>query len=330
MSTLTVIHTHASGSILLGTERGDHSQGILRRNAWRYSRTIPGWYLPSTRDKDANETILSATATQLRAIGFQVEWEIDNTPRTAGEREASVIDRAAARQQNLRAAAAAAYSAAERASAALSRADASLPPGGEPIHVGHHSEGAHRKALAAARAALSKSVSADQAATRAHDRAHAHEASMKARYNPVTVAKRIARLEKQIHDIQRKLDGHTHTFPGGYRETTPPASGAYAARLTRQRNQLEEDLSMWQGIREEQLRTGEAAEYSPNTIAVGDLIAADGTVYRVARLNPKSVSVDMRVGYGTVRGTIPYTHITAHMPAPVGTVSVGADRPTAS
>ncbi|TFD75140.1 DUF3560 domain-containing protein [Cryobacterium fucosi] len=77
-----------------------------------------------------------------------------------------------------------------RARAALDR----LPEGGEPIKIGHHSEGRHRNAIAKADNTMRKSVEASADATHAQARADAATHPTDARYRPVTVANRIDTL----------------------------------------------------------------------------------------------------------------------------------------
>ncbi|WP_372436758.1 DUF3560 domain-containing protein [Rhodococcus erythropolis] len=84
------------------------------------------------------------TADALRAQGFEVEISIDATARPAVEVEADRIDRQAERVAALEQKAERRSDRAEQAWKAEHRAVEALPPGGEPIKIGHHSEQRHR------------------------------------------------------------------------------------------------------------------------------------------------------------------------------------------
>lgn len=78
---LSISHTHEAGSLLDGTARGDGSNHVLKRHGWRWSRSIECWYLPHSRDRVSKTAVLEATATELRAHGFHVDVDVDDTPR---------------------------------------------------------------------------------------------------------------------------------------------------------------------------------------------------------------------------------------------------------
>jgi Domain of unknown function (DUF3560) len=66
-----------------------------------------------------------------------------------------------------------------------------LPPGGEPIKIGHRSGRRHRNAIARAHDATRRAIDATAAAQTAEQRAHAAAATTERRHNPVTVKNRI-------------------------------------------------------------------------------------------------------------------------------------------
>ncbi|WP_425297284.1 DUF3560 domain-containing protein [Nocardia abscessus] len=69
-----------------------------------------------------------------------------------------------------------------------------LPPFGEPVKIGHHSERRHRNALDKAWRAFGRSVEAGRDATRAHHRAESAAHTTEHRHSPRTVANRIEGL----------------------------------------------------------------------------------------------------------------------------------------
>lgn len=316
--TLTITHTAAEGTLIDGTARGDGSADVLRANGWRWSRTIGSWYVPHSRDREPKTSVIDRTAEQLSTAGFDVEISIDYARRTTADVEADLAgrrtgradalsERAERREQD-------AADEAERAARALQR----LPEGGEPIHVGHYSESAHRNAIAKADAAMRRSMDADAEARRARARADAAAKSNESRYAPITVANRIEKLRAEHAGIRRRIDGHTRTLPGGYLEITEPATGEWADRLHRELDDTADQLAYWQDVRAAQIASGQVTEYSRDTINAGDRIRYLGTWCTVTRTNAKSVTVTDAFGH---RGTVPYTHIRDHRAAANGGAS---------
>ena len=97
MSALTITHTHAEGTLIDGSSRGDGSAEILKAQRWRWSRNLGSWYIPQSRDRRAKLPQINATAAALRAAGFTVELDIDDTYRPIACVEADKIARQAAR-----------------------------------------------------------------------------------------------------------------------------------------------------------------------------------------------------------------------------------------
>lgn len=309
---LIITHVAAEGTLIDGTAKGDGSAETLRSNGWRFSRHLGSWYIPHSRDREPKTAIIERTAAQLRAAGFTVEISIDFTRRDAAAVEADLIERRDARAQALDAKAGRRESAAaaenERAARALRR----LPEGGEPIKVGHHSEGRHRSAIAKADAAVRRSIVADEDARRARARADIAANGNDARYAPVTVANRIEKLRSDLAGYRRRLEGHTRTLAGGRLEVTEPATGAYAERLQRDHADATSQLEYWQTVREEQIASGQVVDHSRETIHPGDLIRYFGAWYPVAKTNPKSVTIRNAFGHTS---TVPYAHIREHRAA---------------
>ena len=185
--------------------------------------------------------------------------------------------------------------------------------GGQPILADHHSAASairdQQKGHAAMRRAIDTQRHADETARRATAAAHATDA----RYNPVTVANRIARLEADARRITRQIDGHARTVSitaAGEKvtETMPPATGQHAEKLWTRREELDAQLAYWHGIRDTQTATGEATSHSRETISAGDAVKISGHWYRVTRANAKTVTVTTE--YGTQKA--PYARLQDH------------------
>lgn len=315
---LTLTHTAADGTILEGTSRGDAAGRILRGRGWRFSRAITAWYIPYSRDREPKQHLIDTTVQALQSAGFTVDITIDTTRRAAAEVETDRVDREATRAEHLAHRADRKLQAADEQEAQALAALRRVPPMGEPIKVGHHSESGHRSSIRKADAAMRRSVDADAEATRTRARAELAAHATDRRYEPIAVANRIARLNTEISACTKKLDGYSHTFAGGYIETYPPAHGAYAQRLTRTRDAAVDELEYWESIRAEQITSGQVTEFTRENVHRGDWILYSGTWCLVTRINPKSVSV--RTPHGAT-GTVPYTHIRQHRPASTGATS---------
>ena len=99
MATLTITHTHAEGTLIEGTAKGDKSGLILKECGWARAQSTGRWYVPRSRNRDARQQQIDNTARELREFGFTVDFRIDNTPRSEAEIAAAKAARAAARDR---------------------------------------------------------------------------------------------------------------------------------------------------------------------------------------------------------------------------------------
>ena len=120
---ITLTHTHAEGTLVDGTARGDGSPPVLKPYRFRWSRTLGSWYLPHSRDRMAQRHTIDTARAALEAAGFEVTVDIDDTHRPTAEVEADraqrMSDRAAAldaKAQRLEARSETAQAAADRIS----------------------------------------------------------------------------------------------------------------------------------------------------------------------------------------------------------------------
>lgn len=283
--TLHITHSYTEGTLIDGTAKGDGSAEALKANRWRWSRNLGSWYLPRTRNHLPNQLAIRATVAGLEAAGFTVSTELEESvPEDMAAVEEAKNDQYTARAQAL----------AEKATRKQAAADAAeirrradleaLPPGGEPIKIGHHSEARHRRGISRAWDSLGKSVEADQAAGAAQIAA----GTVSARYNPVTVYNRIERLSAELRRWDRNYG------PG-----TQP-----------RQQELHAQIDYWQEVRAAQIADGTAGDYSRDTIHPGDEVKAGGRWHKVVKANQKTVSVPdpllpkytVRMPYGELRG----------------------------
>src|SRR5699024_10316065 len=215
----TITHTHSEGTMIEGTSKGDGPGPTLQARALGWGLSSTAWSIPPRRDRRPKQAPITATSQALREAGWQVTEEIDHTVRSTAEVEADKLARQEQRVAGLAAKAQRKTDAAEEAYARHLRDVETLPPAGEPIKVGHHSEARHRRDLDRAHASMRHQLQASEAAETAEERAHAANITTARRYAPVTVANRIEKITAEIRKINRHLEGHRRTLPGGGVET---------------------------------------------------------------------------------------------------------------
>lgn len=317
MSALTITHTHADGTLIDGTTRGDGTAQILKSQGWRWSRNLGSWYIQRSRDRRADTGHIDRTAGALRSAGFDVDTSIDDTYRPTADVEADKIDRQAGRADVLDSKAERRAADAETAWAADTAAHAALPTGGEPIKVGHHSESRHRRAIEKSWNALGNAVLSERDAIAARGRAAAAAETTRARYQPQTVARRIDTLAAELRGLERTRDGHSRTLftnsQTGQKMTEEhtPAQGAHRDRVLAEIDHIADELTYWQAVRAEQIASGKVSEHSRDTVAVGDLVRYAGHWHKVLRVNAKSVTIGSMVG-GSGTDRVAYTEIRGH------------------
>jgi hypothetical protein len=189
-------------------------------------------------------------------------------------------------------------------------------PFGQPILVGHHSEGRMRRHAQRVHDAMNTAVTTTHQAEETQRRALVAAAGTDNRYHPVTVANRIQRLTAERNRITRALDGHTRSLAvlsDGTRHTdtaTPATAGPYRDRLAARLAEVTDQLTYWEGIRTQQITTGQTTGHSQVTIGPGDLVQVRGRWYPVIRANKKTVTLPSTLGPWT--DTTPYHEITDH------------------
>jgi hypothetical protein len=312
---LTITHTTDAGTLLEGSSKGDGAWQVLKPRGWKFSGRV-GIYVPYSRDNAPKRGLIDTSAEALRAAGFTVDVDIaDGAPRAMEESEADRADRMDDRAERLTERAQK-HAAAADARDAAEHAILDGIPFGQPILVGHHSEGRHRRDLARAESHRVAARDHQAAADRAAAGARSAEIHMAARENPVTTANRIEKLEAELRDIARKLTpcrisgrklkpeaaGRTLECPACYADRTigddllypehGAATGAYREQLLERRPFTEEQLRYWREVRDDQRAAGRVDTVDWSQVRKGDAVKIRGQWRRVARVNAKTVSVE--------------------------------------
>lgn len=297
MTNLTIIHTHEAGTLIEGTSRGDGTAPVLKANGWRWGRSISSWYVPYSRDRLPKRYVVDATKRALEEAGFSVELDLDETPRSTADVEEGKAARQEDRVTALEDKAARMQQKAADADARVSRDLRQLPPMGEPIKIGHHSEGRHRAALSRVDSSMRRSIEASDKAAAAGYRAQAATHTTTGRYAPTTVANRIKKLEADLRRLERSFVADVRDPELGYRPATAEEISNRRATHAARATELADQIAYWSQVRADQLASGAAPGFGPETIAKGDQVKISGSWWEVARANAKSVSVIAPGGY---------------------------------
>lgn len=86
MSSLSLTHTSADGTLLKGTSHGDGSARVLRRLGWRWNRQAQCWYIPASRGRHPQQNLISTTIERLEPLGLTtiVNLDADNQAFSSG------------------------------------------------------------------------------------------------------------------------------------------------------------------------------------------------------------------------------------------------------
>jgi hypothetical protein len=294
---ITISHTHAAGTLLEGSRKGDGIYEVLRglRDNWRYFRSIQVLGIGQSRDRNADTYKIKRAAEALRAAGHEVTTEIDETERrTFAEAEAERNERAEDRAERM---AGYAANAAARSEAGFARASqiADMIPMGQPILVGHHSEGRHRRDLARIDAGMRAGVDEGKKAEHYERRAENAETYQAGRESVPVTLRRIAKLEAEERQLQRRLNGTGLAMHG----EDEAATGAYAERLKVRLGDIADEVAHWRAVVECQRESG-VKIWSRDDFAKGDFVQFLGGWYEVLRVSAKSVTIPAMISDGPI------------------------------
>jgi len=297
---ITISHTHAGGTLVSGTSKDDGTSAILKGCRFRWFPSVRLWGIPQSRDHLAKRWQIDEAAKQLRAAGFDVSVEIDDTPRDVAQAKADRAGRLDDRREGLTAAAGRHM---EVSLAALARADeiAASRPFGQPIIVGHHSERGARADQRRIERAMDR-FAGEYGRSRELERAASVVGDADAyREHPPVIIRRIKGHEAELRKLPRLWADHVIYSAYRHQEPDPAYKEQLEARRVYVKAQLEADRAA--------LRAAEDAGYrchSRSTIHAGDMIHMHGRTWEVARVNAKSVSV--KTGYSWT-DTVSYERI---------------------
>lgn len=278
MATIEINHTRAEGTILTGSRKGDGVFEIVRDHGFWFSRNVDGLYIRRSQDKEAQMWRINGAAEALRAAGHEVTIEINEDERRSfAEAEAAREERAEDRVERF----------SDRADRAVASADARRATAdqiskrfefGQPILVGHHSEGRARRDAARIDTNMRKSFEERDRAGYWSDRTRASENYAKHRNDPHRTLRRLERLRADLRQQERH---HAEAVEKGY------TSVDRHARLILD---LTEEIAHWEEIVRKAQEEG-VKIWGPDDFAPGDFVRYSNSWYQVARVNPKTLSI---------------------------------------
>ncbi|MFF4121358.1 DUF3560 domain-containing protein [Streptomyces sp. NPDC001714] len=283
---IVIRHTHEDGTTVEGSSKGDGVWEALRPLGWTYRRT-PGIFIRGSRYKGADRWKINRAADAVRALGLSCAVVIEEAMSFA-EREAARVDAAEDRAQR--------YADRSGRAAASSQAarDASDRIGerfwmGQPILVGHHSEGRARRDQERMHNAMRKSIDEGERAGYWASRAAAAEAYERYRKNPGRTLRRIEKLEAERRGVLRERDGVDDKGRPADVWRRPP-SEARREELTRRLAEYDEELTYWAETIKEAERRGFKV-WGRADFVKGDFVQWRGSWYEVTRVNAKTATV---------------------------------------
>lgn len=283
---IVIRHTHEDGTTVEGSSKGDGVWEALRSLGWTYRRN-PGIFIRGSRYKGADRWKINRAADAVRALGLSCAVVIEETMSFA-EREAARVDAAEERTERY------ADRAGRAAASSQSAREASDRIGerfwmGQPILVGHHSEGRARRDQERMHNAMRKSIAEGEHAGYWASRAAAADAYERYRKNPGRTLRRIEKLEAERRGVLRERDGvddKGRTADVWRREP----SEARREELTRRLAEYDEELTYWAETIKEAERRGFKVWGRADFIK-GDFVRWRGSWYEVTRVNAKTVTV---------------------------------------
>ncbi|MFE2283887.1 DUF3560 domain-containing protein [Streptomyces sp. NPDC059443] len=285
---IVIRHTRADGTTLEGSSKGDGVWEAVKPRGWRYSRNV-GIYIRGSRDRQADRWKINGAAEAVRALGYTVAVVIDeDTRRTFAEAEADRVERAEGRAERFGEYAGRAAQASD-AAREVDRRIGERFWGGQPILVGHHSEGRARRDQERMHNAMRKSIAEGERAGYWANRAAASEAYERYRKNPGRTLRRIEKLEAERRGVLRERDGVDDK--GRFADMWRRAPGEErAAELNRLMAEYDEELTYWAEVIAEAERRGFKV-WGKADFVKGDYIRYRGTWYEVTRVNAKSATI---------------------------------------
>ncbi len=218
---------------------------------------------------------------------------------TYADRIAAQKDRTAARAErrhewaeSRRRQAGAAFDAAHRLGDAI--------PLGQPILVGHHSEGRHRRDLTRIDSAMRRGIESEKMADYHEQRAEAAERRIEQMERPDVTLRRMERLRADLRAMERNAERNPNY---------------YAPKIA----EIREAIAYW-GSHLAALQAEGVHLWGPSDFQRGDVVSGPHGLARVLRVNAKSLSIEL-LGMANLpecmrRGTLPYSKVTGRAAQP--------------
>ncbi|CAM5442557.1 hypothetical protein SALBM311S_11632 [Streptomyces alboniger] len=281
---VVITHTRADGTLLEGSRKGDGIFEAIRPYGWRFFPSLGCLGLNHSRDRSADRYKIDPAAKAIRELGFTVCVVVNEDERRAfADAEADREERAESRAERFE----------DRASRATASSDASYQRSkqiserfymGQPILVGHHSEGRARRDHARMDNAMRKSINEGERAKHWAQRAEASGAYTEHRTNPARTLRRIETKEADLRGVIRWQRGESNN---GHSVRLSPAA---VVELSRRRDELAEEVGYWRSI----VAKAEAEGFKvwgADDFTRGDFVRSLGSWYEVLRVNKKTLTV---------------------------------------
>ena len=295
MSDITITHTHAEGTLIEGSRKGDGVWEVLKGlgGNWRYFRSLGQIGLGQSRDKSAQTWKIERAAKALRDAGHDVTVTVDESQRRdVATIEADRAERAEARAER--------YDARAERTGAKANADyeqarqmGEAIPFGQPMMTDHYSYGRDRRYRDRIHNTYGRAFAGMDEAKRLEERAQAAEATQSHRESIPTTLRRIEKLEADARRIQRRLRWRG---PARQRRQRRPQMAlvkpgdSYRARLEVLAADLAEQISYWREHVAKAEANG-AKVWSKADFTRDDFALSRGTWYQVQRVNAKTLTV---------------------------------------
>jgi hypothetical protein len=293
---LRVTHAHAVGTLLLDTRRGDGTSAVLKAIGcgWRFSSAIGddgAWYLPRSRDRNADQSAIDRTAAALRAHGWEIMVSIDNARRDVADIEAERADRSHDRAELFTDLAARRHTA---GTARLTRVAVTREaiPLGQPVISDRFA--ALLRRLRASEAIGYRDLGLAEHWQRA---AQATIATQKDRLNPRTTTRRLDRLDAEI----RRLERHVEEADATIATAAPDTAACMTSAVRRTLDDLVGLHAQAHYWREHLARLEAAGAWAPwlrEHFRPGDHANVRGTWHPIVRANRKTLTLPTWMGRG--------------------------------
>ncbi|BBA98327.1 hypothetical protein RVR_4466 [Actinacidiphila reveromycinica] len=325
MAEITIKHTRAEGTLILGSQPKDGVLEALNPWGFRYARSVGFVYLRGSRDRTADMRRINGAKAALEAAQHTVTLDIDETVRRAfGEAETERYERAGARTERFDARADRLQESSDEKWARGRQIAASYQ--GEPVKIDHYSAGRHMRDLNRAKTLFGQSVTEQQEADRCRGRADSAAYYEEGRKHPGTTIRRLERLNAERRQVERQMERVVRTAEGCAEASNPLDPQLIVEQLVKldaDHHDLCDQIAHWDAHLAEVQAAG-VKVWGKADFAPGDYAQLGDRWYLVLRANAKSLTVPRSVDWkarvynrdnqaGTSTSTLPYDKVMGRM-----------------